>query len=136
MTRTDTISEVLYSHILHMEISDSSTIIGRQWQQSFLLCRLLFLLFLLLSISICLYNHLKYVCLCMWWLLKHLVKHNQFVSSLLKTAALTATHILAQIHTNKQTLTATENLTRCQTWHRFISKGKMLCAAKQGSGGS
>lgn len=41
----------------------------------------------------------------MWWLLKHLVKHNQFVSRLLKTAVLSATHILTQIHshTNKQT---------------------------------
>lgn len=58
-----------------------------------------------LSPSVSLSKHLKYVCLCMWWLLKHLVKHNQFVSRLLKTAVLSATHILTQIHshTNKQT---------------------------------
>ncbi len=60
---------------------------------------------LCLSPSVSLSKHLKYVCLCMWWLLKHLVKHNQCVSRLLKTAVLSATHILAQIHshTNKQT---------------------------------
>lgn len=50
----------------------------------------------------CIWKSQTVVCLCMWWLSKHLVKHNQFVSRLLKTAVL-CSPLPTYSHTNKQT---------------------------------